>query len=174
MSKEAASFFQQWQNKMVGSLNTCAIGEIQTFDTTKLKADVKLLPDGDLIKSVPVAMPQTNDFIIRVPYQPGDKVVVVFSQRDIDPIMYGESQSSGRMLAIDDAIVVGGINLFSISLPSDNPNDLVIAKKDFTAKIIIGDDGIVTVDAPKGISLKANDPSGQGVSIQGKTSSQSW
>jgi hypothetical protein len=136
---EAAAFFERFKNNMVGGLNTCAIGQIQTYDPIKSKADVKLLPDGDLIKSVPVGMPQTSQFFIRIPYQKGDYVLVVFAQRDIDGVMYqSNNPASNRMLAIDDAIVVCGINLYTKSLPAADSNALVIGEKSGAAKITIG------------------------------------
>lgn len=39
---EAMAFFNKFKDKMVGGLNTCAIGKIQSFDAKKLKADVEL------------------------------------------------------------------------------------------------------------------------------------
>lgn len=135
---EAAAFFERFKNNLIGSLNTCAIGQIVRFDGVKMQADVKLLPDGELILDVPVGTIQTSDFYIRVPYKNGDYVVVIFAQRDIDEIMYGGNTTpSQRMLALDDAIVAFGINLFTNSLPSENSNDLVIGKKDGGASIVI-------------------------------------
>ena len=179
--REAGEFFNTFKERLIGGLNTVAIGKIEAFDVTKAKADVKLLPDGDLIVAVPVAMPQTGDFIVRLPYKKGDYVVVAFAQRDIDEIMLGGSASdSGRMLAVDDAIVVGGLNLFSNNMPATNGADLVIAKKDLTTKITLAADGKmelsngagakITMDATGAIAIVGPN----GVTITGKTSSASY
>lgn len=138
MSKAANHFFKQYQNKLIGGINTCLIGVIENYDAETNKADVSL-PDGELITNVPVGAIQTAEFFIRVPYTPGDYVLVVFSQRDIDGIMNeGDETPTDRMLSLDDAIVVCGINLFNDPLPSNDLDKLVIAQKDGAASIIMG------------------------------------
>lgn len=140
--KSANDFFSSFKNGLVGSLNTCAIGQIENYDARKLKADVIILPGNELIIDVPVGIQQTSDFYIRMPYQPGDFVLVMFAQRDIDGILYGgDATPSQRMLSLDDAVVICGINLFvDDPLPSENVNDLVIGKKDGGSKIVLRED----------------------------------
>ncbi|WP_411501367.1 Gp138 family membrane-puncturing spike protein [Bacillus thuringiensis] len=124
---------------MVGGLNTCAIGEIVSYDPIKSKADVKLLPGDTLIKSVPVGIQQTAEYFIRMPYKRGDTVLVVFVQREIDNIMYqSNNPASQRMLAVDDAVVVCGINLFTNNLPATDSDKLLIGEKSGGATITIG------------------------------------
>lgn len=136
---EAAKFFENYKKGLVGGLYTSAIAQIEAYDPIVNKADITLLPGGDLIKSVPVGMPQTKDFYIRMPYSKGDHVLVVFSQRDIDPILFANGKiPSERMLAIDDAIIVCGINLFTQPLPATDSDKLVIGQKDGVAKIVMG------------------------------------
>lgn len=133
---EAAKFFDNFKQGLVGGIYTTGLAIIEVYDPKVNKADIKLLPGGDLIKSVPVGMQQSNDFFIRVPYKKGDHVLVVFAQRDIDGVMYGSSNiPSERMLAIDDAIIVSGINLFTDPLPAADVNKLVIGQKNGAAKI---------------------------------------
>lgn len=147
MSKEASAFFHKMVDDLVGGINTVAIGKIESFDATKAKADVRVLPGNDLIVAVPVAMPQTNDFVVRMPYSKGDVVVIVFAQRDIDNILLGgDNAETGRKLSIDDAIVVGGINLFNNSMPADNSADLAIAKKDMSSKIVLKANGDIAIE----------------------------
>lgn len=137
--KKANDFFRDFQGKTIGSINTCLPGRIERFDPVKMKADVVLLPDGDLIIDVPVATIQTSEFYIRVPYKVGDSVLVVFAQRDIDGIFRGgDANPSQRMLSLDDALVIGGINFFtSAPLPAANAGDLVIGKRDGGSKIVL-------------------------------------
>jgi hypothetical protein len=136
---EAKEFFKKYKKDMVAGLNTCMLGQIERFDPAAMSADVTLLPDGDLIIDVPVGIQQTEDFYIRVPYQVGDIVLVVFVQRDIDGIMRGgDATTSQRMLSMDDAVVVCGINLYTDDpLPASNPGDLVIGKKNGNSKIVL-------------------------------------
>ncbi|HGH7180755.1 TPA: Gp138 family membrane-puncturing spike protein [Bacillus luti] len=142
--KEANDFFRRFREKMVGGLNTCAIGEIENYDPVKLKADVRILPGETLIKSVPVGIQQTAEFFIRMPYKRGDTVLVVFAQREIDNIMYeANNPASQRMLAVDDAVVVCGINLFTNDLPSEDADKLLIGEKSGGATIAIGEGKII-------------------------------
>lgn len=137
--REANDFFHKFKSKMIGGLNTCAIGLIENYDPVKSKADVRILPGETLIKSVPVAIQQTGDFYIRMPYKRNDPVVVVFAQREIDNIMHqANNPTSERMLAVDDAVVVGGINFFSNDLPIVDADKLVVGEKSGGATIVIG------------------------------------
>lgn len=154
------------KDAILKGINTCAICRIEKVDMQLMKADVVPLFEDELtpILNVPIAVHQTNDFIIRVPYKKDDKVLVVFSQRDIDPIMFGGGEQSVRMHGIDDALIVGGINLFTEPLPSGHEDDLIISKKNLSTKIVITkDDEIllksnkVTIDAPGGVDIKGGD-----------------
>lgn len=136
---EAAKFFDGFKKGMVGELFTSAIAKIEAYDAKLNKADITLLPGGELIKSVPVGIQQTSQFYIRMPYKKGDHVLVVFSHRDIDPIMFDNGKiPSERMLSIDDAIIVAGINLYTKPLPVADADKLVIGQKDGAAKITMG------------------------------------
>jgi hypothetical protein len=137
--KQAKEFFNKFKSDTVSELNTCLFGQIVNFDPQRMAADVTLLPDGDLILDVPVGIQQTEDFYIRMPYQIGDVVLVVFIQRDIDGIMRGgDATPSQRMLSMDDAVIVCGINLYTDDpLPATNPGDLVIGKKNGGSKIVL-------------------------------------
>lgn len=142
--KEANAFFKNQQNKMVSGMYTGCIGQIERYNPIENKADVVLLPDYELITDVPVSMPQTSDFFVRLPYTHGDYVFVAFSMRDIDGIMHeGDATPSMRMLDKNDAVVMNGINLFTDPLPAEDADKLVIGQKDGSAKMTMGD-GIIT------------------------------
>jgi hypothetical protein len=196
--KEATDFFREFQNSLIAGLYTSAIGRIERYDATTMSADVTLLPGGELLTSVPVSTLQTDDFIIRMPYKKGNYVMVSFSMRDIDGVMSGDdSESTGRMLDMNDAIVVCGLNAFTKPLPEQvtdtndsgkqtaiNSNDLIIASKDFKTRFIMPESGgfkIYTDDeaggeivAPMGLKIRANNPAGSGVQIVGKLESDTW
>ena len=150
--KDANNFFQQFKNGLIGGLNTIAIGRIQRFDPLKMQADVNILPGDTLVVDVPVGTIQTSRYFIRVPYTRGDHVLVAFAQRDIDEIMRGANATeSQRMLSLDDAVVVCGINTFNDPLPAEDADKLVIGQKDGEAKITMGRgeinlDGVVKVN----------------------------
>lgn len=137
---EAHSFFANFKKNMLGTLYTSTIARVEAYDARQNKADITLLPGGDLVKSVPVAIQQTEEFYFRIPYKTGDLVLVCFSHRDIDPVLYDNGKiPSERMLAMDDAIIVGGINRYTDTLPIADAGKLVIGQKNGEAKITIGD-----------------------------------
>lgn len=188
--KEAADFFNKLKHDLVAGLYTCAIGQIERIDRELMKADIKLLPDGNLIPAVPVGTIQTDKFIIRVPYRKNDYVLIVFAQRDIDVILYEDTaEPSERMLSIDDAVIVCGINLFTRRLPLTVTNidgttftaeegDLVITTKDLKERIVLKENGGIdlfsnsdagiNIEAPMGITLRADNPAGRGIVMMDK------
>lgn len=139
---QANDYFRSFKKSIKGELNTIAIGQIQRIDPEKMKADVVVLPENELLLNIPIGALQTGQFYIRVPYEPGDYVVIAFAQRDIDAILYGGNvTASDRMLAKDDAIIMCGLNPFILDpLPAENPLDLVIGKKNGKASIVLKDE----------------------------------
>ncbi|MEK4131984.1 Gp138 family membrane-puncturing spike protein [Solibacillus sp. FSL W8-0474] len=168
MSKEANEFFKKYKDGLLGGINTSSLCRVVAFDHQTMKVDVVTLPDGDLIQNVPVQAPQTGDFIIRVPYKPGNVGVIVFSKNQIDDVMMGGiGETSAREFSIDDAIFIGGINLFNDVMGADHGEDLIISKKDYSAKIVLTKDGDILlqpaagkkliIDSPGGVDIKGGD-----------------
>lgn len=195
--KEADEFFNRFQDALISNLFTCSIGRIEAYSAEKLTADITLLPTKDLIMSVPCGDIQTGQFIIRTPYKKGDLVVVVFAMRDIDAIMHDDgTEPTARKMSADDAIVVGGLNLFNKPFPAEvqdvndgkttalNPGDLIIARKDFLDRVILKESGGIAfysdnqagieITAPMGVTIRADNPAGSGVRITGKTGGVSY
>lgn len=150
--KEAVEFFNNFKAGLLGGLYTGALAKVESYDPVG-KVDIVVLPDGDLVKSVPVATLQGGGFFIRSPLAKDDLVVVLFTKDAIDGIMHETDELSTRSHDLNDAIVLGGINLFSDPLPSDEPDALVIGKKDMTSRITMTPDGNVTVEASGKIYL---------------------
>jgi hypothetical protein len=155
--KEAHKFFEEYKGRLVGGLNTFSLARIERFDPVLMQADVTPLyaDDVPMVLNVPVQSLQSANFIIRVPYKKGDIVGLAYSQRDIDPVMYGGGDASVRKLAIDDAIVTGGIRPYTQPLlKTDHPDDLIIAlRNNFDAKIVLRPDGSILIEAKKDIDL---------------------
>jgi hypothetical protein len=184
---EATKFFDGIMGEAFSELHTCLLGKIQSFDGQKMTADVvplakRKLADGrmeamPLISQAPVMFMYANGFFIRPPLKPGDLVVVVFAERELDAVLLSgtpQAPSSNRHHGLEDAIVLGGWLPFAGSLPVSGADDLVIGHKDGKVTITITPEGTVDIAAPKGITLKADDSSGTGVSIVGKDKSESW
>lgn len=183
---EALKFLDGMMGESLSELHTCMLGRIKSFDGAKMTADVipllkRKLADGrtidmPVISQAPVMFLHANGFFVRPPLKPGDLVVVVFAEREIDAVLLSgspQAPTSTRHHGLEDAIVLGGWLPFSGSLPVAG-DDLVIGRTDGKVTITITPDGTVDITAPKGITLKADDITGTGVSIVGKDKSESW
>jgi len=157
MSVEAKRYFKRQQKNTADSLYTCTIAEIIKVELKYMRADIKLLTgDENIIMQVPIATQQTGEFIIRIPYEVGDNVVVMFGQSDIAPFLFGGGASSEGQHTIDDAIIVGGIRSFNEPLPdgfAEYEEDFVIAKRDFSARIIIKENSEILIESDENINI---------------------
>jgi len=140
------------------NMNTCLICEVLEVDMNLYKADVlpKNDPEATPILDVPIAFHQTDQFTIQIPYKKGDKVLVVCSQADIDPIMFGGGEAASRSFSANDALIIGGLNLFNTPIQNEHPNDIVIGTKDFSTKIVINEVGEISIKSSK-FKVEADD-----------------
>ncbi len=161
MQDSPMDFFNKLSGSLVNEINSCMLGRIETFDASKMKANVVPLvknKDGNkpMLIEVPVSFIKAGPFLIRPPYKKGDIVLVVFADEDIDNVLLSGNVSepnSTRKHSLDDAIVVGGVMPFTNTLPGEHGEDLVIGKDDFTAKIVIKEDGEILIESDKGITI---------------------
>ena len=147
---EFRSLIEGMAGDMVDGVHTSAIARIEAYDPVLMKADLTILQTGDEIFDVPVGHLNVGEFIIRPPYKVGDKVIVVFSENPIDEVISTGEEKKSQLKEkhdISDAMVVCGLHTWETTLPSEHGNDLVIAKKDFSAKVVINEDGQVLIDA---------------------------
>lgn len=155
-------FFDNLVGNMLGDINSCMLGKIESFDHKAMKAEVTPLgrfkgKDGEveerpLLIEVPVSFTKAGPFIIRPPYKPGDIVLIVFADEDIDNIMLTgdiSNPNSTRKHSLDDAIVVGGIMPFNKELPDLHEKDLIIATEDFETKIVLTEQGEIIIQGDK-------------------------
>ena len=157
MQDSPMDFFNKLSGNLVNGINSCMLGRIETFDASKMKANVVPLVKNKgnnkpLLIEVPVSFLKAGPFVIRPPYKKGDIVLVVFADEDIDNVLLSGNVSepnSTRKHSLDDAIVVGGIMPFTTTLPNEHIEDLIIAKDDFTTKIVIKEDGEIIIQGGK-------------------------
>lgn len=152
------SFTQFTKEQIAESLlnvNTCLICEVIEVDMNLLKADVLPLhdPEATPILDVPIAFHQTEQFLIQVPYAKGDIVLVVCSQADIDPLMFGGGKAASRSFSSNDALIIGGINYFTKPIQNPHPEDVVISDKVFKNKIRIQQDGQIYMESEENINI---------------------
>lgn len=177
----SAEFFKFLERRIAENIRVSMLAKIVRFDAQSMRADIQPLQQGlPMITEVPVALQKAGPFFIRVPYEPGDVVVVVFSDFSLD----GSSEARHRL---DDAIIVGGITMGQ--LPSEHTSDLVIARGDMSLKLTISDSDISISTEDKDINLVSNSgninissvegsvnisSTDSNVNISGKNSSGSW
>ena len=162
MQDSPIKFFDKLTEYLTSGINSCMLGKIENFDAVTMKAEVSPMvkyknKDGSmenrpLLIEVPVSFIKAGPFLIRPPYKQGDIVLVVFADEDIDNVLLSGNISepnSTRKHSLDDAIVVGGIMPFTTTLPNEHIEDLVIAKDDFTTKIVVKEDGEIIIQGGK-------------------------
>lgn len=139
------------------NVNTCLICEVLEVDMNLYKADVLPLNDPETtpILDVPMAFHQTEQFVIQVPYKKGDIVLVVCSQADIDPLMFGGGKAASRSFSANDALIIGGVHYFTKPLENAHPDDVIITDKTFKNKIRIQPDGQVFIESDNKITAIA-------------------
>lgn len=137
------------------NMNTCLICEVLEVDMNLYKADVLPLndPDATPILDVPMAFHQTEQFVIQVPYKKGDIVLVVCSQADIDPLMFGGGKAASRSFSANDALIVGGVHYFTKPLQNEHPDDLLLSDKIYKNKIRITPTGEIFMESEENINI---------------------
>ncbi|GLC88263.1 Gp138 family membrane-puncturing spike protein [Lysinibacillus piscis] len=139
------------------NINTCLICEILEVDMNLYKADILPLhdPDATPILDVPFAFWQTEQFVIQVPFKKGDIVLVICSQADIDPLLFGGGKAASRSFSANDALIVGGINYFTKPLANAHPDNVIITDKQFSNKIRIQPNGEIFIESDHKITAIA-------------------
>lgn len=174
---EVLKFLDGMMGEAFSELHTCMLGRIKSFDGTRMQADVvpllkRKLADGreepmPIISQAPVMFLYANGFFVRPPLKPGDLVVVVFAERELDAVLMSgspQAPTSTRQHGLEDAIVLGGWLPFSGSLPVSGEDDLVIGHGGGTVTITIKDDGTVTITG-KDITVEGENVTLSGDSI---------
>lgn len=172
MSSSIYQFFEKNNQNLLNSVNTCGFARVVKVDMKYMRMDVQPLfeMDAPQILNVPIATHQTKKFFIRPPYKVGDIVLLIFSQRDIDPIVWEGGEASTRKLSIDDALVIGGVTPFTQPLPDEfeeHKEDFVIATRDYKTRLIITKDGDIIVDVDEGKKIYLADKPKNGEPEQG-------
>lgn len=156
----------------LNSLNCCMVGRILSIDKTRSSVEVQPLHrvfiEDELttltpIQNVPLFQFMSSDYIVKVPINVNDIVLLVFADYDIQNlVLTGELRevNTNDIHALDDAIAIPmGLNPFNNNLNVNNNDDLIIGKKDSTMFIKINDDGIELNSGPNNINLNTT---GQG------------
>ncbi|MFP4017565.1 MAG: Gp138 family membrane-puncturing spike protein, partial [Halanaerobiales bacterium] len=133
----------------------------------KMRAEITLLNKKDLegnlveippVLEVPVGFMKAGRFIIRPPYQKGDVVVVVFSEKAIDKLLISgdpENPKYKRKHSLDDAIIVNSLQLESESdLNSNYTSDLLIENQEADSRIVMKENGDMLIETSGDTDIK--------------------
>ena len=148
-------------------LNCSVIGKVTSIDKSTSKVSVQPLyrvfdeddnlEDLPLLINVPLFQLMSSDYIIKVPTNVDDIVLIVFSDYDIQNlVLSGELRdvNTNDIHAYNDAIAIPlGLNPFTSQLGILNNNDLIIGKKDNSMFIKINDNGIEINSGPNDIDI---------------------
>lgn len=164
------SFFRDLMETRIAQIHTSAICRIVKFDSETMRATVQplrkvMLANGEsvempIIEHVPVSCPRAGGFVIRPPYREGDVVLVVFVERAIDTIMQTGDVAEPtyrRKHDITDAIVVSALSPAPVPLPGDHGDDLVIAKDDFSARIVMKTNGDIEIATSGSVNISGEE-----------------
>lgn len=157
-------------NDAVNDIHTSLPAKINKYDAKKMRAEITLLNKQDLegnlveippVLEVPVGFMKAGQFIIRQPYQKGDVVVVVFSEKAIDKLLISgnpENPKYKRKHSLDDAIIVNSLQLESESdLNSSYTSDLLIENQDADSRIVMKENGDLLIETTGKVNATSTD-----------------
>lgn len=142
-------------------VHTCLPAKIEKYDAKKLRAEVtplaKVKINGEMVTmpkeiEMPVVTTLTKNFVIRQPYEKGDTVLVVFSEKAIDNLVIDgkpHDPQLKRRFSTDDGFIIGGFkfdNANDIPVDTDEEEDaLYIRNLNVNVKLYITSDGKVRI-----------------------------
>ena len=142
----------------IGEIHTSLPARIESFDQIRMIASVTLLAKEKLggeeviippIVEVPVAHFKAGPFIIRPPYQKGDRVEVIFNEKALDHLLItgkAESVMHTRRFSRDDAMIIKGLKIEKDpDYPAEELDSLYISNLDKNVKLVMKPDGTFRV-----------------------------
>ena len=130
------AFYRLVRTSLLDKMNTCTVGQIETYDYKTRKATVipsikKVFTDGTVLEykaipDVPVLWLGTKQASIRFPLKKGDYVILLITQRSIDTWLYKGgvvAPLSTRSFDICDAIAIPGILPFNENSDDSGENE---------------------------------------------------
>lgn len=164
MSK-ATLFFEEFSNHSSNTIYSCMLGEIVSFNSSNRICSVKPVTKNiirgqqfefDILQGVPATSFRVGGFVISMPLNVGDRVIILFSDYDISNYLL-----SGRIVdnntnsfhSLDDAIVIPLSTTLSTETLTNNLNDLVIAKNDFSSKIVLKPNGEIEITSDSTMNI---------------------
>lgn len=157
------NFIRSIIREELAGINTCAPGSVVSYNVSEMSATVisdipRKFSDGTesanpVISGVPVLWPRWGGGIFAGHLVPGDKVLLVFSQRSLDSYLLGKKQApdSERKFHLSDAIAIPGVYPLGPSLAESGA---AVIKHNGGA-VRLGQDGRVEAVAASGAAFAA-------------------
>ena len=143
----------------ISDIHTALPAKINKYDAVKMRAEITLLNKNELegelkdippVIEVPVGFLKAGPFVIRPPYEKGDPVVVVFSEKAIDKLLVSgkpENPKYKRRHSIDDAIIVNSLQTENnVDLNSDYTEDLLLENQEADSRIVMKSNGDLLIE----------------------------
>ena len=161
--------FESFGGSLTNQIFTTTIGEVVEMDREYnrvkkllIKKEEKLnITDDVYLYNVPIITHQNKDFVMLFPYKTGDKVQVLFSHRDLSNILANDgSDPNAEKFKMEYALVIGAPILFDdpiAKVKDTEETDVVFAKRDGGASLIIKDNNDVIINSEGNIYLGDKD-----------------
>lgn len=164
-------------DQALDDVHTALPARVERFDLVTLRGEVvplvkrKVQREGEPepwppILDVPFWMPKAGPFVLRLPVQRGDVVLLVFSERALDYLLVdGQPQDPRfrRRHALDDAIAIPGLlHQGEGALPSEHGQDVALFDRNNGNKIVLKASGDCILHIPAGRIYLADEGATEG------------
>lgn len=166
-------FLRRFMYNNLNNLNCCVVGNIIKIDKNISKCDIQplhkiniedQLQKMPILVDVPLFNLMTEDFLIRLPVQKNDFVLVVFADYDIQNLVLTgklKETNTDDIHALNDAIAIPfALNPFNKKLIDESKEkyleDLIISKRDLSQRIVLKNDGSIEIESAKDKDININ------------------
>ena len=164
--QHSSNFFKNLVYNVSNDINVCMIARVTDVNKVKSTISAKLLHSSKIknenvelpiLASVPLMQFMTSDYIIKLPVDIDDLVLILFVDFDIENLKISTQQTTQNVNAIHDlnnAIALPfAFNNLNADLGINNNDDVLIAKKDNSVKIKIDSSNNIILDTDSNIYL---------------------
>lgn len=179
----SANFIKKLIYDISNGINVCKIGQITAIN--KLKSTISVKPlhsavingkktDLPILVNVPLLQFMTTDFIIKLPVDVGDKVLIIHVDYDIENLVISGEQKDENVDSIHDinSAIAIPFNLSSLNseLSINDSDDLYIGTKSGNTYIKIQPTGEIIIDSTSNVYFGEGSTDGLALG----TSLKSW
>lgn len=151
---------RRFADKISSEISVCLPASVVSFNAEKqtivaqplirekinIGGNVQFINRPQLV-DIPVVFPQAGNFVLTMPIQPGDEVLLVFADTCIDAWLNSggiQNWNDRRRHDLSDAIAIPGLNSIPNVIPNISTSAAELRTKDGSTKITV-DDGTITL-----------------------------